>query len=201
MEVLATNVAHSFSLWPGLGSGKMEDKHGSWSSLVSFCAVTAVCAALGFGGLFAGAAVIFAAVQPQSVSAEESSQPLPQDSLDGNQITEIPASSEPQLTAVAWQSEDKPAAKDPNGTQSFSGMVTDARCGARHARNSNKTPADCATECVRKGSHYVLVDGEEIHGLHGDRTQLDRMAGMRVDVVGKIVGDTIKVQSMTAHHD
>jgi hypothetical protein len=169
-----------------------------------------VCAALGFGALFAGASVVFAVVHSPSASGENPSEAIPQAS-SGNQITDTPVFDEPQVQSVAYQTQETPSEKDNSGKDNgnsstaprtaFTGMITDARCGARHARNSNKTSADCATACVRKGSHYVLVDGEEIHGLQGDRTQLDRLAGMRVDVVGKIVGDTIKVQSIAAHHD
>ena len=64
--------------------------------------------------------------------------------------------------------------------------------------NSDKTSAECARSCVRKGSRFVLVDGEESHGLDGDPTQLDRLAGVRVEVTGSLVGDTIKVKSVVA---
>lgn len=164
----------------------MTKKRGLWLSLVMLCVVTVLSAALGFGVLFAGASVVFAVVESPAAAEQATSQPS---------------------QAVPDQSNQSKDGKETenNATSSgktFSGMITDSHCGARHSRNSDKTSAECARLCVRtKGSHYVLVDGEEIHGLQGDRTQLDRLAGMRVDVVGKLVGDTIKVQSITAHQD
>ena len=49
-----------------------------------------------------------------------------------------------------------------------------------------------------RGSRYVLVDGEEIHALVGDPSLLDRLAGVRVEVVGMLEGDTIRIKSVTA---
>ena len=74
-------------------------------------------------------------------------------------------------------------------------MITDAHCGARHSRNSGKSSAECTRSCVRNGFHYVLVDGEEVHALEGDQSQLEQLAGVRVQLVGLLEGNTIKVKS------
>jgi hypothetical protein len=76
-------------------------------------------------------------------------------------------------------------------------MITDARCGARHSMKSDKTSAECARACVRQGSRYVLVDGEDMHALEGDPVQLESSAGVRMDIVGRLVGETIRVESVT----
>ena len=169
---------------------RIEGRRGSWLSLVTLCAATAISTALGFGILFAGASVVFAVVHP----SPEEAQPVVKAS---SPINSRPRCSQPE---PQQSSSGKPA----NGSgasprKNFAGMITDSHCGARHTRFADKTSAECARLCVRsKGSHYVLVDGEEIHGLQGDRTQLDRMAGIRVDVVGRLVGDTIRVESISA---
>jgi hypothetical protein len=153
---------------------RMKGQRGSWLSLVMLCAVAALFTALGFAVLFAGASAVFAVAASSAAAGDSSSQASPRE-------TQTP-----------------PANSGPQG-KNFSGMITDSHCGARHTRYADMTSAECARLCVRsKGSHYVLVDGESIHGLQGDRTQLDRMATMRVDVVGTLVGDTIKVESISA---
>ncbi|HZP17332.1 MAG TPA: hypothetical protein VFB00_05170, partial [Terriglobales bacterium] len=35
--------------------------------------------------------------------------------------------------------------------RTFSGMITDSHCGARHMRNSYQNSAECARGCFRKG--------------------------------------------------
>jgi len=80
-------------------------------------------------------------------------------------------------------------------TATFDGMITDARCGARHAKDSNKSPAECSRMCVRKGEQYLLVDGEKRYTLHGNPQVIERLAGQRVKVFGKLEGQTIQVSS------
>lgn len=83
-------------------------------------------------------------------------------------------------------------------SRSFSGVITDAHCKARHAMDSGKNPAECARACVRKGSHYVLVDGDKTYELKGSKAELDQQAGQRVTVSGASSGDTIQVSSIQA---
>ena len=176
----------------------MNEQRGSWLSLVMLCAVTTFSAALGFGALFAGGSAVFAVVQSPSVSGENPSEALPQDALSANSVAD-----DQQAQPVASELHQVSTGKDTDETgaasgKTFTGMVTDARCGARHSMKSDKTSAECARSCVRKGSRYVLVDGEEIHALEGSPAQLDRLAGVRVEVVGRLIGDTIKVESVAA---
>jgi hypothetical protein len=156
--------------------------------------VTAISVALGCSILFAGASVVFAIAEPRAPAADPPSET----------ITPYPLHREPAFPAISGLFRANPAqSHNPvpdkeSETKTFTGMITDSHCGARHSRNSDKTSAECAHLCVHsKGSHYVLVDGEEIHGLQGDRTQLDKLAGTRVNVVGRLVGDTIRVQSIS----
>ncbi|HEX3354469.1 MAG TPA: hypothetical protein VHS34_16740 [Terriglobales bacterium] len=203
----------------------MKEKTGSWFSLVMLCAVTALSSALMFSLLFAGASVAFAFVQSsplttsdasssesaaESLSANptstdaaldnrESGNQFPDDIIANDSTSDNPVTSHAQAATVqAQESQDDGHAAD-NGEptdRSFAGVITDSRCGARHSRNSGKTSAECARACVRNGSHYVLVDGEEVHALAGDANQLEKLAGERVHVMGMLEGDTIRVRSV-----
>src|SRR5437870_12219780 len=80
----------------------------------------------------------------------------------------------------------------PAGT-TFSGMITDSRCGARHRKNSRMSPAECTRACWRSGATYVLVDGERRYTLAGNTNDLGELAGTRVNVTGTREGDRITV--------
>ncbi len=88
-----------------------------------------------------------------------------------------------------------PSTPSPRITATFSGVVTDSHCGARHLRTSHLSPAECARECVRKGASYVLVDGDRRYVLSGGDEVLRKFAGTRVNVTGSREGGTIMVSS------
>jgi hypothetical protein len=85
---------------------------------------------------------------------------------------------------------------NPATEQTFLGMITDAQCGARHNRYSGKRPADCARMCVRNGSKYLLINGDQKNILQGSEPAIDHLAGQRATVTGTLNGDTIKVSSV-----
>ena len=88
------------------------------------------------------------------------------------------------------------AAQAAEGDQkSFSGVVTDSRCGARH-QDSTKSPAECSQMCVRNGSSYVLVDGDKTYVLAGNVNEVSKLAGQRVLVSGTLDGDTLRIGSV-----
>lgn len=91
----------------------------------------------------------------------------------------------------------KPTSKaDVASGKPFAGVITDSICGARHASDSGKSPAECARVCVRKGANYTLVDGNKIYTLDGSAADLDKLAGQRVSVAGTLGGNTITVSSV-----
>jgi hypothetical protein len=102
--------------------------------------------------------------------------------------------------AAAFASSDTDQARhsDAIADQTFSGMITDSQCGARHDRASGKRSAECARMCVRNGSKYILVNGDQKNILEGDELVLDRLAGQRATVIGTLSGDIIKVTSAAA---
>ena len=155
----------------------------SWLSLVAFCAVSGMIVALGFAVLLAGASLAFAVSQPAPGASAGTMA-----GASAEQTMQQPAAAQTAAQPV----DDSGAAS----TQTFAGMITDSRCGARHRRNSGKTSAECVRSCVRHGAHYVLVDGEKVYALQGNPAELEKVAGERANIVGMLEGDTIKVKAV-----
>jgi len=84
-------------------------------------------------------------------------------------------------------------------SQTFTGEVSDAMCGAKHMMPGN---ADCTRTCVGKGSNYALVVGDKVYILHAaDQAalgQLSQLAGEQAKVIGTASGDTIEVSKVAA---
>jgi len=80
--------------------------------------------------------------------------------------------------------------------KTLTGKVSDTMCGAKHTA-SNQTEAECTRACVKQGSDYALVVGKKVYTLKGVPAELDKFAGQRVTVKGKVTGDTVAVESIT----
>jgi hypothetical protein len=84
--------------------------------------------------------------------------------------------------------------------KTFTGTVSDAKCGAKHAMPGD--PAGCTRACVAKGSKYALVVGDKVYSLEtSDKTALatlDEQAGAKATVTGTEKDSTIAVTSVTA---
>ena len=92
------------------------------------------------------------------------------------------------LAAVLAVAADKP--------QSFTGKVSDAMCGAHHMM-AGASDADCTRACVKQGSKYALVVGDNVYTLEGgDAAALDKLAGQNATVHGTLKGKTITVVSV-----
>jgi hypothetical protein len=72
----------------------------------------------------------------------------------------------------------------------LTGIVSDSMCGAKHMAK-DKSAADCTRECVKSGSDYALVVKDKVYTLHGDKAQIDKLAGERATVKGKVNGNTV----------
>lgn len=81
--------------------------------------------------------------------------------------------------------------------QTFTGVVTDAMCGKDHAMMGVKPDAKCVTECVKDGSKYALVVGDNVYEL-SDQKAPEKFAAQKVKVTGTLSGKIIQVQSITA---
>ena len=86
----------------------------------------------------------------------------------------------------------------PEGEQSYEGMVTCSRCGARHAAKPGATAAECTFACVHGGAQFALVDGDKAYLLEGDVSSLKPVVGQRASVTGVLTGNTIHLSSVTA---
>jgi endonuclease YncB( thermonuclease family) len=86
-------------------------------------------------------------------------------------------------------------------TQTFTGKVSDAMCGAKHMEGG-LAPAACVRACVQKGTKYALVVGDKVYALEtSDQAALDnlsKLAWEEAKVTGTANGDTISVKSVTA---
>lgn len=78
----------------------------------------------------------------------------------------------------------------------LSGIVTDSVCGGTHG-TATHGDAECTRMCVELGAGYAQADGKKIYALKGHEPELNRFAGDRVLVKGKVVGpDTVAVESV-----
>lgn len=84
--------------------------------------------------------------------------------------------------------------------QSYTGVVSDAMCGAKHMMEGD--PAACLRACVQKGSKYALVVGDKVYTLDtADKAALatlDKLANKKATVKGEANGDEIAVTSVSA---
>jgi hypothetical protein len=82
-------------------------------------------------------------------------------------------------------------------SQTITGTVTDSMCGKKHMMK-NATATQCTRECIKSGSDYALVSGDKMYTLKGDKTQLDKFAGLNVVIEGETSGKTINVKAIKA---
>ena len=80
-------------------------------------------------------------------------------------------------------------------TQTFTGTVSDAMCGAHHMMK-DATSAECTRACVKQGSDFALVSDGKVYILKGDKAQIDKFAGEKVVVKGAMSKSTIVVNSI-----
>ena len=84
-------------------------------------------------------------------------------------------------------------------SKSYTGTVSDAMCGAKHAMPDAAT---CTRGCVGKGSKYALVVGDKVYTLEtSDKSALDtldKQAGSKATVSGTEKDNMIEVSKVTA---
>ena len=85
-------------------------------------------------------------------------------------------------------------------TDTFTGEVGDAMCGAKHEMDGS--PAECTRACIKQGSKYALIQGEKVYTLEtkdaAALAELDKLAGGKATVKGTATGTTIAVTSVSA---
>ena len=82
-------------------------------------------------------------------------------------------------------------------SQTLTGTVSDTMCGAQHMMK-DVSAAKCTRECVKQGSDYALVSGGKVYTLKGKSSELDKYAGQNVTLIGKVSGNTVTVDSISA---
>jgi hypothetical protein len=80
--------------------------------------------------------------------------------------------------------------------QTYEGIISDGRCGAKHSARLSRMAADCTLLCVRDGEQFVLVNGDKMYTLEGDPVALKHAAGERVTIVGTRNRNSISVLSV-----
>ena len=83
------------------------------------------------------------------------------------------------------------------GERTLTGVISDSMCGATHMAR-DKTPAECTRICLQQGQKYALVVGKDVYTLQGHEPELDKLAGQRVSIQGKLSGDMLTVSSVTS---
>jgi hypothetical protein len=84
----------------------------------------------------------------------------------------------------------------PKSEQTYEGVVTCSRCGARHSAEIGKSAGECTLVCVHAGERFALVNGDQLHLLEGDLAWLKKTAGERVSVTGQMSGNVIRFSSI-----
>jgi hypothetical protein len=80
-------------------------------------------------------------------------------------------------------------------TQTITGKVTDAMCGAHHMMK-DATAAQCTRACIKQGADFALASSGKVYILKGDKSQFDKFAGQSVNIKGTVRGNTISVNSI-----
>ena len=73
------------------------------------------------------------------------------------------------------------------------GVVSDTMCAGNH---NGKDAAKCTAGCVKKGSTYSLIVGDKAYELSGKLDGIDKLAGAKAKVTGKVDGDKMTVRSV-----
>ena len=82
--------------------------------------------------------------------------------------------------------------------QTLTGTVSDVMCGAKHTMMPGKPDAECVRACVKAGTDYALVVGSTVYTLKGNAADLDKFAGQKATVIGKVSGNVIEAASIAA---
>jgi hypothetical protein len=83
-------------------------------------------------------------------------------------------------------------------SQTYEGMVTCSRCGAKHPAKLDRAASNCALMCVHAGASFALIDGEKVYQLDGNVSLLKKYAGQRAQVTGVAHGNTIAVSTVAS---
>jgi len=83
-------------------------------------------------------------------------------------------------------------------SQSFEGMVSCSRCGAKHQPALDRSASTCVRVCVHGGASFALINADSVYLLDGDLGPIKKLAGQRARVIGTRIGNTIKVTTIAS---
>jgi hypothetical protein len=81
--------------------------------------------------------------------------------------------------------------------ETFSGVVTETMCAARHTMMKDQPDDKCIKMCVKGSSEYALFDGQNVFKL-SDQSKPAKFASQKVKVTGTLnqKTKTIKITSI-----
>jgi hypothetical protein len=80
--------------------------------------------------------------------------------------------------------------------EELTGYISDAHCGAKHHEVSEAN-SKCISGCLKNGAP-VLVVGDKVMKFDADSAAKAKdFAGQNVKVMGKVDGDTVKIDSIS----
>jgi hypothetical protein len=79
------------------------------------------------------------------------------------------------------------------GAETFTGVITDTMCGAKHTMLKNQPDDKCLAMCTRGSSEYALFDGKTVLKLSDQKTP-GRFAAQRVKVTGTLDEKSQKIK-------
>lgn|SRR5665811_2223946 len=80
--------------------------------------------------------------------------------------------------------------------QTFTGTVSDTMCGAHHTMMPGLADDQCVRACLKAGGDFALVVGAKVYTLKGTKADLDKFAGQKATVTGKVSGNVIQATSV-----
>src|SRR5207249_856193 len=78
--------------------------------------------------------------------------------------------------------------------QTWSGSISDSKCGARHM--AGMAARECSEACVKQGGSYVFVSQRKVFKVDDPGKVVAAHAGHTVNLTGEMKGDTITVEKI-----
>lgn len=79
------------------------------------------------------------------------------------------------------------------GAETFTGVITDTMCGAKHAMMKNQPDEKCVAMCTKGSGEYALFDGKTVLKLSDQKTPA-KFAAQRVKVTGTLDEKSQKIK-------
>lgn len=79
--------------------------------------------------------------------------------------------------------------------ETWTGTISDANCGAKHADASEKSMG-CVKSCIKRGAAPVFVAGDKVLKIANPDAVKD-VQGQKVELSGDLNGDTVTVAKVS----